>query len=151
LRETWAKAGVAAVVVATVLGVSGCASTVHLDPAPDAGTVACAAVTVRLPGELAGLTSRDTDAQATAAWGEPLTVFARCGVRAPLVSALQCMTFGGVDWLIDTRDERYVRALTYGRAPAVEVVLDSSIPAPGTYFDALASAVRQVPATRHCL
>ncbi|ARC56131.1 hypothetical protein AS850_03455 [Frondihabitans sp. 762G35] len=144
-------AGAAAIVVATALGVSGCASTVHLDPAPDAGTVACAAVTVRLPGELEGLASRDTDAQATAAWGAPLTVFVRCGVRVPQVSALPCSTFGGVDWLIDTSDERYLRAVSYGRAPAVEVVIDSSVPAPGADLDALAGAVRQVPATKHCL
>ena len=140
-----------AILTSVLLMTSGCASTVHLGPARGANTVACAAVTVRLPNTLGGLKERDTNAQATGAWGNPIDVFERCGVSSPRVSPIQCFTFGGVDWLVDVSNQRYIHAVTYGRDPAVEVVMTSDTQAPGRYLEELAPAVSQLPVERRCL
>ena len=71
---------------------TGCTSTVSLEPAPDANDPACAEVTVRLPDDLAGQSRRWTDAQATGAWGEPAAVLLTCGVEPPGPTTLPCQT-----------------------------------------------------------
>jgi len=107
------------------LALAGCAPTVALDPAADATNPACAKVIVTLPTTVAGLAARETNAQATGAWGTPTGVILRCGVPVPAPTAsLPCITVGGVDWLRDgTKDPNFVFT-TYGRDPAVEVILD---------------------------
>ena len=130
---------------------SGCSTVVHLDPAPEANSEACANVTVRLPGEVGGFRSQDTDAQATSAWGNPVSVFLRCGVPSPTVSVLRCITLESIDWLIDTSNSKYVVATTYGRTPATQVIMAKDVP-PGTILGELAPAVSHLPPSRrHCL
>ncbi|MCK8477437.1 MULTISPECIES: DUF3515 family protein [Microbacterium] len=116
-RRLAALAG--AVTLSAVL--SGCATTVHLEPADDANNPACASVSVLLPDNVAGLDRVWTDAQATGAWGEPTAVALRCGVEPPAPSALVCTTLGGVDWLVLEQEEERQRLVTYGRDPAVEL------------------------------
>ncbi|WP_164233688.1 DUF3515 family protein [Microbacterium hydrocarbonoxydans] len=107
-----------AVALAWVL--SGCSTTIHLEPAADANDPHCAAVSVLLPDAIGDLDRVWTDAQATGAWGEP-TVVLRCGVEPPAPQTLECVTLGGVDWLVlDQEDERQ-RLVSFGRDPAVEI------------------------------
>jgi hypothetical protein len=125
-------------VVAAALLLSGCSPIVTLTPAPQATAVACAGVVVRLPGSIditasgrtIALDKRETDAQGTAAWGEPARVTLRCGVTATPPSN-QCVTFERVDWKVQSTrisgGQRYVLT-TYGRTPAVQVVLDAGLP-----------------------
>ena len=94
-RRLAAAAG--AIVLATA--VTGCSTTVHLEPADDANDPGCAAVSVLLPDSVDGFDRVLTDAQATGAWGDP-TIVLRCGVEPPAPSALVCTTLGGVDWLV---------------------------------------------------
>lgn len=112
-----------AVVVSAALiaaALSGCSTTVHVEPAADANDPACAKVSVLLPKLVAGQERVWTDAQATGAWGDP-SILLRCGVAPPAPSDLVCTTIGGVDWLVlDAEDERQ-RLITYGREPAIEV------------------------------
>ena len=103
-------------------GLAGCSTTIHLEPAADANNPSCAEVSVLLPDAVGDLDRVWTDAQATGAWGEP-TVVLRCGVDVPAPSTEVCTTIGGVDWLVlDQEDERQ-RLVTYGRDPAVEVII----------------------------
>ncbi|MFT4156617.1 MAG: DUF3515 family protein [Microbacterium sp.] len=106
-----------------LLGVlSGCATTVHLEPATDANDPHCADVSVLLPDAVGDLERVWTDAQATGAWGDP-TVVLRCGVDVPAPSALVCQSIGGVDWLVLAQEEERQRLVTYGRDPAVEIII----------------------------
>ena len=132
---------------------AGCSPIVSLTPAPQATAVACAGVIVRLPGQLGTAKKRETDAQATAAWGEPVTVTLRCGVTGVAPSS-QCTTFDGVDWKVQGvasgRPKQFVLT-TYGRVPAVQVVLDPSANAQvvmPAVSDAVAAAIPH--ASVHC-
>lgn len=79
--------------VALVLTLTACANTVALTAAPEANSPACAAVQVRLPTHVDGaLLMRTTNAQSTAAWGNPIAAVYHCGVPVPVVSALPCFT-----------------------------------------------------------
>ena len=101
---------------------AGCSTTVHVDPADDANNAACADVSVLLPDAIGDLDRMWTDAQATGAWGDP-TVVLRCGVDVPAPSDLVCQTIGGVDWLVLAQEDERQRLVTYGRDPAVEVII----------------------------
>jgi hypothetical protein len=111
---------VGAVVFVSTL--TGCSRTVHLEPAADANNPNCAAVSVLLPSAVGDLDRVWTDAQATGAWGEP-TVVLRCGVEPPAPSTDVCTTIGGVDWLVLDQEEERQRLVTYGRDPAIEVII----------------------------
>lgn len=101
---------------------AGCSTTIHLEAADDANDPACADVSVLLPSAIGDLERVWTDAQATAAWGAP-TVVLRCGVPVPAPSTEQCTTIAGVDWLVLAQEDERQRLVTYGRDPAVEVVI----------------------------
>ncbi|MBH0023670.1 DUF3515 family protein [Salinibacterium sp. NSLL150] len=140
----------------------GCAAIVPLEPADDAANPTCADVIVRLPDTVAGLDKRETNAQGTGAWGTPANILLRCGVAVPDPTAeLACVTApeDGIDWLRDDSDAPNYVFTSYGRDPAVQVIIDSD----GdpdidgdevSGFDALsqlAGAVSQVPADRFCV
>ncbi|MBP3978257.1 DUF3515 domain-containing protein [Microbacterium sp. BLY] len=108
--------------IALAAGLAGCSTTVHLEPADDANDPACANVSVLLPDSVGGYERVWTDAQATGAWGDP-TVVLRCGVEPPAPSDLVCTTLGGVDWLVLEQEEERQRLVTYGREPAIEVII----------------------------
>jgi hypothetical protein len=115
----------AALVPVLVLALAGCAPTVTLKPAADATDPACAQVVVALPDTVAGLAARETDAQGTGAWGQPASVILRCGVPSPPPTAAECVTVDGIDWIRDDTDDPNFAFTTYGRTPAVEVIIDS--------------------------
>ena len=106
--------------VALAAMLTGCSTTVHLEPAADANNPACANVSALLPDAIGDLDRLWTDAQATGAWGDP-TVVLRCGVEPPAPSALVCTTLGGVDWVVLEQEDERQRLVTYGRDPAIEV------------------------------
>ncbi|MGV8876402.1 MAG: DUF3515 family protein [Rhodoglobus sp.] len=149
-------------VVTMLASLGGCAAIVPLEPADDAANPTCAEVIVRLPDTVAGLDKRETNAQATGAWGEPATILLRCGVAVPApTAALACVSApeNGVDWLRDDSDAPNYVFTTYGRDPAVQVVIDSDgdPDVEGdevSGFDALiqlAGAVSQITADRFCV
>lgn len=122
-------------VLCAALLLSGCTATVALTPAPQATSVGCASVIVRLPEAIIASTRqqttfarRDTDAQGTAAWGNPAVVTLRCGVPTPATTD-PCGPAGGVDWTtrnvrINGKDQTVLT--TFGRTPGVQVVIDQS-------------------------
>ncbi|HWR86574.1 MAG TPA: DUF3515 family protein [Rhodoglobus sp.] len=136
--------------LAAVLLLTACTPAVTLEPAEDAGAVACAEVIVRLPDDVEGLPKRETDAQGTGAWGDPAKVLLRCGVPAPApTSDLPCYTWGGVDWIVDDERDPVLVATTYGREPAIEVIIDDQ--ADGIILEQLGAAVSRLPVTGACV
>lgn len=132
----------AGLVLVAAAGLSGCTTTVDLDPAAGANDPACAEVSVRLPDTVAGEPRRWTDAQATAAWGEPSAVLLRCGVESPGPTEARCITIGGVDWIVDeSRAPKYL-VTTYGRTPAVEVFIDNKAVSSNDVLDSLSGAIQ---------
>ncbi len=139
--------------VLAILVLSGCAGTVHLEPADDANNPLCAEVTVRLPQAIADQERRWTDAQATGSWGDPVSVLLSCGVTVPGPTAeLQCVTLEGIDWLVDESEAPMMRMTTYGRDPAVQVYVDTERLSSNEVLSnpSLVSALRMIPAERAC-
>jgi hypothetical protein len=142
----------------TAVSLGGCARTIGVEVAPDAADPLCAEVVLAVPDELGtDLPKVPTDAQATAAWGEPgAAVTLRCGV-AELGPSGDCQHVDSgdgttVDWIVATDDKGTWSFVTYGREPAVEVIVPPAVTEDhSTSFIAdLASAVTQVPATKEC-
>jgi hypothetical protein len=137
----------AAAVTVLVAGalLTGCTSTVSLQPAPDANDPACADVSVRLPDTVDGQERRWTDAQATGAWGDPASVILTCGVEPLGPTTLPCRSAGGVDWVIDESDAPRYRVTTFGRVPAVEIYLDNDVVSSAQVLDSLSQIVDILP------
>ncbi|WP_022886501.1 DUF3515 family protein [Glaciibacter superstes] len=133
------------------LFLAGCAAAVPLQPAAEATDPACADVIVHLPESVGDQPERETNAQATGAWGEPAAILLHCGVEVPGPTTLPCKSVNGIDWIEDDADAPRYRYTTYGRTPAIEVVLDSDVVSGATVLTDLANAVEYVPATGGCL
>lgn len=145
----------ALIALGVVLATAGCSPAVPMDAAADASSPDCAAVSVRLPDVLASGTSaeqaeRETNAQATGAWGSPASVLLRCGVTAPGPTTDRCVSVDGVDWVIDESDAPRYRFTTYGRTPAVEVLVDNDVVSGTTVIAELSPAVTVIPVTGQC-
>ena len=133
---------------------AGCGATVPVDVAPLAADPLCAGVISALTGadEVAGRERREVSAQSAAAWGDPPVVL-RCGVEPPGPTTDSCISVDGTDWVqsvdADTGEARYT---TYGRVPAVEVLVpDPSASGLDAVLGELSPAVAGVPQTRTCL
>lgn len=136
--------------VTVVLALAACAPTVSFAPAPDATNVACAEIVVRLPRDVADQHRRATDAQATAAWGDPAAILLRCGVLQPGPTARPCISINGIDWVEDDSEKPLIRYVTFGRNPATEVAIDSTLISGSTALVDLAAAVDEVPQVSQC-
>ncbi len=130
---------------------TGCAPTQHLEPAPAANDPKCADVIVRLPDAILTLQQRETDAQSTAAWGDPTSVILRCGVKVPIVSSLPCVNPESVFWLRDDSDKAFWTFTTYGRDPAIAVSISKTDKAvsPGQVLDTLDGQIAFLPKNGH--
>ncbi|MCP2264335.1 Protein of unknown function (DUF3515) [Promicromonospora thailandica] len=141
-----------------ILALAGCARTIGVEVAPHAAEPECADVMLAVPDELGtDLPKVRTSSQATAAWGEPgAAVTMRCGVEqiGPSADCQQVDSGDGttVDWIVTTDDAGTWSFVTYGRDPAVEVLVPPAVTEDhSTSFIAdLAQAVSQVPATKEC-
>jgi hypothetical protein len=106
---------------------------------------------VRLPDGVDGQERRTTNAQSTAAWGTPTTVILRCGIEPVEISTLPCVTASDVDWLVDESAKPSFRFISFGRDPAVEVIVDSENAVGVNALESLAPAVQSIEATKRCL
>jgi hypothetical protein len=138
-------AATALLAIAATLALAGCSRIVVMDAADDANNPACADVIVRLPETLQGLDRRETNAQATGAWGDPTAVLLRCGVEVPAPSTLECENVDGIDWLLEPGEGGTRTFTTFGRDPAIDVVVDSDVVAPGRVLSDLSSMVGFTP------
>lgn len=137
-------------IAAMALGATACSPIVSIDPAPNAAHPACASVMVSLPVEVASNALRETNSQATAAWGEPSRVVLRCGVEVPGPTTDACASVNGIDWIIREGDGTWT-ATTYGRDPAVEVLFNPDQVASSTVLVELGDPVSRITQTRECV
>ncbi|CAB4906371.1 unannotated protein [freshwater metagenome] len=137
------------IVPAACLLLAGCAGIVPMTPAIDANNPLCAEVSVRL-GDVANLPKRETNAQATAAWGEPASILLTCGLEAPAPTTLPCISVNGVDWIMDDSQKPTYIFTTFGRTPAVQVALDSGAVSGSTVLADLALPVSSIPQQTPC-
>jgi hypothetical protein len=144
-------AALSAAAIALTLSLSACSPTVSLEPAADANNPGCADVIVRLPDGVDGQERRTTNAQSTAAWGNPATVILRCGIEPVEISTLPCVTANGVDWIIDESAKPSFRFISFGRTPALEVIVDSEKTVGVNVLDSLAQAVKSIEPTKNCV
>jgi hypothetical protein len=148
------KLALAALVVVSAGLLSGCAATVHVATAANATNVKCADVSVNLPNTVSTLGERVTDGQGTGAWGTPAEITLQCGVPVPdPTSTLVCVTVNGVDWLRKADSHGVYAFTTYGRNPAVTVLvnsLDVKADANQALTD-LSSAVAEIPGKHRCV
>jgi hypothetical protein len=136
-------------VLALGLLLSGCAGIVPMEPAVDANNPLCAEVVVRL-GDVADLAKRETNAQATAAWGEPAAILLTCGLETPAPTTLPCLSVNGVDWIMDDSLKPTYIFTTFGRTPAVQVALNSDVVSGSTVLVDLALPVSSIPQETPC-
>lgn len=136
---------------ALVCSMAGCAATVVIEPATDANNPSCAEVIVRLPAETDGLAKRSTNSQSTAAWGTPVAVSLRCGLKKIEVSTLPCITAGGVDWVVDESSKPNYTFTSFGRSPATEITIDSNKASGASVLEDLGQAVQFTPSSKKCL
>lgn len=117
----WSAVGAAV----AVLGISACSTAVEAAPAPRADEALCAQVASAWPTQVGGNERVETtvDSPTVAAWGDP-AIIARCGVTSPGPTTDECLSADGVDWVM-TRLDDGMRFVTYGRDPAVEVLVPS--------------------------
>ena len=144
-------AALSAAAIALTLSLSACSPTVSLEPAADANNPGCAEVIVRLPDAVDGQERRNTNAQSTAAWGNPATVILRCGIEPVEISTLPCVTANGVDWIVDDSAKPSFRFISFGRTPALEVIVDSENAVGVNALDSLAEAVKSIEPTKECV
>ncbi|MBK5249065.1 MAG: DUF3515 family protein [Actinomycetales bacterium] len=142
---------------------AGCATPAALDPAPSASDPVCAEVLRSLPDSIAGAKQRSTTTQASRAWGDP-PITLRCGVKPLGPTTDRCITVEGengvaVDWVVgdlgsaDSSDSGSWAFTTYGRTPAVEVVVPVEYAGEDatSVLVSLGPSVAQLPQARECL
>ena len=146
--------GVAAV-FALGASLAACSPTVSLDPGPQATDVACADLSVRLPDTLDGQDARETNAQGTAAWGDPTSVLLVCGVPSLGPTTDRCIALGEgageVDWVEDDSNAPRYTYRTYNRTPAVEVTVDNTLASVTDVLTELTDVVAILPADHACV
>lgn len=152
LRQKITKIGSTAVLALLGLSLVACSPTVPLKPAKYASSVECAEVIVRLSEDIGEFKRLDTNAQGTAAWGNPSSAIqVRCGLEMPVASDQLCTTVDGVDWLADGSDDPIYVFVSYGRDPAVEVIVDNEVVTGRTALDFISQAVKVLPQKHKCL
>ena len=154
LRRLLIRSAAVAVTVTAAAGVlSGCTAPVAMEPGPDANNPLCADVSVQLPESLDGKERRQTDAQATGAWGDPAAVLLTCGVEPPGPTTIPCTTVGGVDWIVEDEGDFRFRVTTFGREPAIQLYVDTNADtgvSSSVVLDVLSRTVGQLPITGVC-
>lgn len=131
------------------VALAGCSAPVDIAAAEDAANPDCAHTMIAMPDELAGLKKRKTNAQATAAWGEPAQIVLRCGVPEPGPTAGLCVGANGVDWLTLEGEPNWT-LVSYGRNPAVEVIFNPNEISSSAVMTELAKPVSMIEATKSC-
>lgn len=112
-------------------------------PAARASSEACSAASGRYPASLGRLERGSLDVTSAAAYGDP-QVIVRCGVAALGPTDDECVAVDDVDWVVTPLSDG-TRVTTYGRDPAIEVLVPTAhSPAP-LLLPALSDAARMLP------
>lgn len=133
----------AALAAGTLL--TSCSSAVEVTAPPRADDPACERVAQHWPTTVAGTSSEETtsDSPAVHAWGDP-AIIARCGVSTPGPTTNDCISANGVDWVARRLDDG-MSFVTYGRSPAIEVLVPRDYTPEPLVLGAFSGAAKQVP------
>jgi len=148
------KLTLAGLTIAAGLALTGCVNAVPIEAAPDANNPLCAEVIIRLPETVDGQNRRETNSQATGAWGNPASVILRCGIEPSGPTTLPCLNVNGIDWIRDDSQAPLYRFEAYGREPGLEVIVNSETEPPVSGTNALIdleAAVSELPQLRSCV
>lgn len=127
---------------------AGCTSAVKAVPFDDADDrSACHEVAALWPTTVADQPQRVTavDTDTVAAWGDP-AIIARCGAAILGPTQDQCLDVAGIDWVAVPLDDG-VRFTTFGRDPAIEVLVPSAYASEALVMPAFAQAAAVIPQT----
>lgn len=133
---------VAAGVVGVLVLVDG-PTEVAMPPAAD--HPACTAAAEHWPDELQGLTPRETEPShpSIRAWGDPAVV-ARCGMPAMPPTEDQCVVVDEIGWVAEDLGGA-TRLTSFGRDPAIEVIVPGEQGPGPLLLPAFSDAVEQLP------
>ncbi len=136
-------------------GVVGCtapgAVAVAVTLPTGAASPSCQSLSGLWPSTVGSLKPRpvSVDSPAARAWGDPAIV-AVCGYEPPGPSTLECVAVDGVDWIVQRRSDG-VQFTTYGRLPAMDVLVPAAYAPEPLLLPAFSAAARSLPETgRHC-
>ncbi|WP_018773505.1 DUF3515 family protein [Arthrobacter sp. 131MFCol6.1] len=149
-RPVSARLAITLVTVSAAVALSSCSPVVDVTPAKDAANAACAPMMLALPDAIGDARLRKTNAQATAAWGDPSQVILRCGVNVPGPTTDRCVSVNNVDWVIKEGNPVWTLT-TFGREPATEILMDPDKISSATVLADLSAAALKIPATRKCV
>ena len=138
-----------------VLGVaggllSGCSTSVEVTPPPHAA--ACESATALWPTKVAGNGRRAVDsgdgtsgaaARDARAWGDP-AVIASCGWPALGATDKECLDVDGVYWVVERLGDG-VKFTTFGRAPAIQVLVPDAYKPEPLLLPAFGPAAKALP------
>jgi hypothetical protein len=138
---------------------SGCAAATYAPPGPDAALPVCGEVVAYAPPEVLDLARTEPASQGTAVWGRgDEAVVLRCGVTPPPPDPEGCTRLEDdqgnlTDWLIRPTDDGGWMFTTYGREPAIDVLVPSGVGGdqPSAALLALSSTVQRIEPTTHCV
>jgi hypothetical protein len=130
--------------VLLVGGLLGCSSVEVTVPA-EAGSQACRSVAAHWPKTVGGQTRRTTSSSSAAvsAWGDP-PVIARCGLPPIGPTTDSCLDVSGVDWVAHQLTDG-VRFTTYGRTPAIEILVPGAYKPEPLLLPAFGEAAAAIP------
>nr|WP_279672524.1 DUF3515 domain-containing protein [Flexivirga meconopsidis] len=137
--------------VALALTLAGCGSNgpkpVDASPADKASNPLCAKVSQHWPATVSNEKPRKltTDSPTVRAWGDP-AIIARCGVTSPGPTTDECVSANNVDW-VATKLSDGTRYVTYGRTPAIEILVPTKYG--GWPLAAFSGAAAQIPQGSH--
>ncbi|TBO60168.1 DUF3515 domain-containing protein [Streptomyces kasugaensis] len=123
-----------------------------MESAPNASSPLCGEIAKKYPREILGEARSDVELPGVAVWGES-TVILRCGLTPPRPTLDPCFNVNGVDWVLEEgkSGEGMKTLITYGRNPAVEVVISDASPSAGDGLVDLSKVVEGIPQKSKCL
>ncbi len=133
------------------VALAGCSRPVEVSLPVSASDPACAAAGARWPATVSGEQPVPVSPQSPAvrAWGAP-AVIARCGLPSPGPTTDECLAVDGVDWVVTPLSDG-TKFVTYGRSPAIEVLVPRRYAPEPLLLPAFSPAARALPTTeRHC-
>lgn len=163
------RAAGALTAAAAALSLSACAPAVLLRAAPYAADPICGQILLALRGDRFSFPERPVTAQSTMAWGtEDAAIVLRCGVEPPAPTTDRCLGVTSsdgteIDWINPENDSELIPShadleigswtfITYGRAPAVEIVVPAALQIePADVLQGVSLAVSQAPAFSECV